>query len=337
LSGAEPGPRIATLTVNPAVDIASTAAAVVPTHKVRTSDERFDPGGGGINVARAMRALGTDALALIMTGGVTGRLVEELLDEEGVRWRSLPIGGRTRISLNVHDRQSGLEYRFVAEGPDVREAEWRRALDVLGEVEADWIVASGSLPRGVPADFYAKAAAIVARRGGKFVLDTSGAALGAAVGPAVGPAVGRNIALLKLSLGELEFLIGAELSERARQEKEVLALLRGGAARAIAVSLGRDGALLASANGLVRLAALAVKERSAVGAGDSFLAGLVLGLARGWPEREALALAVAAGSAAVTSYGTALVRREEVQALFRKLCPVDAGQGAGSAIGVNER
>ena len=73
-----------------------------------------------------------------------------------------------------------------------------------------------------------------------------------------------------------------------------------------------------------------------MGAGDSFLAGLVLGLARGWPEREALALAVAAGSAAVTTYGTALVRREEVEALFRKLCPVDAGQRAGSAIGVKE-
>ena len=119
MSGPEAEPRIATLTVNPAVDIASTAAAVVPTHKIRTSDERFDPGGGGINVARVMHALGTDALAVIMTGGVTGRLVEELLDEEGVRWRCLPIGGRTRISLNVHDRQSGLEYRFVAEGPDV--------------------------------------------------------------------------------------------------------------------------------------------------------------------------------------------------------------------------
>ena len=216
MSGPEAEPRIATLTVNPAVDIASTAAAVVPTHKIRTSDERFDPGGGGINVARVMHALGTDALAVIMTGGVTGRLVEELLDEEGVRWRCLPIGGRTRISLNVHDRQSGLEYRFVAEGPDVGEEEWRRALDVLGEVEAEWIVASGSLPRGVPADFYAKAAAIAAQRGRKFVLDTSGAALAAAVGPAGG----RHIALLKLSLGELEFLIGSQLRERERQEKE---------------------------------------------------------------------------------------------------------------------
>ncbi len=318
---ARPGPRIVTLTLNPAVDIACAAPAVVPTHKIRTTDERFDPGGGGINVARVIHALGADGLALIMTGGVSGQLVEELLDEDGVRWRSLPVRGRTRISLNVHDRKSGLEYRFVGEGPEVGRDEWQGALEVLRGVEADWIVASGSLPRGVPAEFYAGAAAIAAGRGQKFVLDTSGPALRAAGGPA--------IALLKLSLGELEFLIGSELRQSERQESELAALWRAGAARTIAVSLGRDGALLASANGVIRLAAPAVKEQSAVGAGDSFLAGLVLGLARGWPEREALSLAVAAGSAAVGTYGTALVRRAEVEALFRQLCPGSIAAAAG--------
>jgi 6-phosphofructokinase 2 len=325
-------PRIVTLTLNPAVDIACTAPSVVPTHKIRTADERFDPGGGGINVARVLHALGTDAPALIMTGGVTGQLVEELLDEDSVPWKSLPVSGRTRISLNVHDRQSGLEYRFVAEGPYVSEGEWRGALDALRAVEADWIVASGSLPRGVPASFYADAADIAAGRGQNFVLDTSGEALRAAVGGALrtagGAGAGHGIALLKLSLGELEFLLGAELRERERQEREIVALQRGGAAQMIAVSLGRDGALLAGANGVVRLPALPVKAESAVGAGDSFLAGLVLGLARGMAEREALALAVAAGSAAVTTYGTALVRREEVEVLFRQLCPDPVGAAA---------
>lgn len=336
-SSPESKARIVTLTLNPAVDIACTAPAVVPTHKIRTSDERFDPGGGGINVARVLHALGCDALALIMTGDVTGQLVEELLERDSVQWKALPVRGRTRISLNVHDRKSGLEYRFVAEGPDVSEGEWRGALGMLGEVEADWIVASGSLPRGVPKEFYAQAAAIAARRGQKFVLDTSGEALRAAVDPAlraaVDPglraAVGKGITLLKLSLGELELLIGAEAREPARQEREVLALLCAGAAQMIAVSLGRDGALLASGKGVIRIAALAVKEHSAVGAGDSFLAGLVLGLARGMAEHEALALAVAAGSAAVTTYGTALVRREEVEALFRQICPQSVAVGAG--------
>lgn len=298
--------------MNPAVDMACTAAVVRPTHKVRTTDERLDPGGGGINVARVIHALGGDVLALIMTGGVTGHLIEELLDEAGVRWRALPIRGRTRISLNVHERISGLEYRFVPEGPMVEPDEWRAALEVLRTLEADWIVASGSLPRGVPTDFYAQAAAIVTRRERKFVLDTSGAALGAAVG--------QGLALLKLSLGELEFLIGREVRDPRLQEKEVATLIRAGAANMIAVSLGRDGAVLGSSDGISRVAAPTVQERSAVGAGDAFLASLVLGLAQGISQRDALALGVAAGAATVRSYGTAQVRRADVEALYRQIC-----------------
>jgi 6-phosphofructokinase 2 len=305
-------PQIATLTLNPAVDLACTAPAVKPTHKIRTFEERLDPGGGGINVARVVHALGGDTLALIMTGGVTGRLVEELLDEAGVPWQALPIRGRTRISVNVHDRQSGLEYRFVPEGPDVAPDEWNRALAVLQETEGAWIVASGSLPRGVPADFYARAAAIAARRGQKFVLDTSGLALRAAIG--------HGIDLLKASLGELEFLIDRELPDRQSQENEVVSLIRSGAARMIAISLGREGAILGTSDGIIRLPVAEVAERSAVGAGDSFLGGLVLGLARGLSERKALALGIAAGAAAVATYGTAQVSRADAEAHFRKLC-----------------
>ena len=305
-------PRIATLTLNPAVDLACTAASVRPTHKTRTFEERLDPGGGGINVARVVHALGGNALALIMTGGVTGRLIEELLDEAGVRWKALPIRGRTRISVNVHDRQSGLEYRFVPEGPSVDQDEWNVALNILQQAEGEWIVASGSLPRGVPADFYAQASAIASRRGQKFVLDTSGTALRAAIG--------HGIELLKTSLGELEFLVGRELRDPQSQEKEVASLVRSGAARMLAVSLGRDGAILGTGEGVSRLPAVKVEERSAVGAGDSFLAGLVLGLARGLSDGKALAFGIAAGAACVATYGTAQVRRPDVEALWRKLC-----------------
>jgi 6-phosphofructokinase 2 len=303
-------PRIVTLTLNPAVDLASTAQNVVPMHKNRTFDERLDAGGGGINVARVVHALGGEVLALIMTGGVTGRLIEELLDEAGVPWRALPIRGRTRISLNVHDRQSGLEWRFVPAGPEVVEGEWRRALEILQEVAADWIVASGSLARGMPANFYAKAAAIAAERGQKFVLDTSGSALK--------EAVGYSIELLKLSLAELEFLLGRKLADDDSQEREVAALISSGAARMIALSLGREGALLASGEGIIRLPAWAVEEQTAVGAGDSFVAGLVLGLARGLSHHDALALGIAAGATAVATYGTAQVTRDRVEEIYRR-------------------
>jgi 6-phosphofructokinase 2 len=305
-------PPIVTLTLNPAVDLSCVAAAVRPTHKIRTFEEEFDPGGGGINVARVVHILGGDALALILTGGVTGLLIEELLDEAGVAWRALPIRGRNRISLNVHDRESGLEYRFVPAGPRIDPNEWHAALKFLEDVAAEWVVASGSLPLGAPTDFYARAAAIATRRGQKFVLDTSG--------PALQAVRGLGMEVLKLSLRELESLVGHDLPDDASQEKEVAGLIKSGTARKIAVSLGQHGALLATRDGTSHVPAMIVEQRGAVGAGDSFLAGLVLGLARGMPDLQALAFGNAAGAAAVATYGTARVQRADVETLYRNWC-----------------
>ncbi|GBQ30212.1 hexose kinase [Gluconacetobacter azotocaptans] len=320
---------IATLTLNPAVDVACVAAEVRPTQKIRTADERLDPGGGGINVARVIHELGGQTLAVIMTGGVTGRLVEELLDQAGVPWKSLPIGGRTRICLNVQERASHLEYRFVSEGPLIDEAEWRNSLAILETLDAGWVVASGSLPRGVPDDFYARAAAVGARRGWRLAVDTSGAALRAVVG--------QGVDLLKLSHGEFESLVGHPVQGQDALATEIGRVLRAGAARMIAVSLGPDGAWLGSAAGLTYLAAPPVQVRGAVGAGDSFMAGLVLGLTRGMPPDEALALAVAAGSASVEFYGTAQARRDTVETLFRQIrasAPPNAkGSNGGTTAG----
>jgi len=302
--------RIVTLTVNPALDIASTADAVRPTHKIRTRDERFDAGGGGVNVARVLHALGVDVLALMLAGDVTGQLIGELLDAEHVPWQAVPITGRTRISYTVHE-VGGAEYRFVPPGPDVQAAEWQALLDRITQVDADWIVASGSLPPGVPDDFYARVAGITQARGQKFILDSSGAALHAVLG--------QGVDLLKLSLGELEFLLGRPVPDTDAQEREVRALLQSGAAAAISVSLGSDGALLATNDGLWRAPAVPVVVRSAVGAGDSFLAGMVLALASGEPAPNALLMGTATAAVAVSQYGTALVQREEVMALYAQL------------------
>jgi 6-phosphofructokinase 2 len=301
--------QIVTLTLNPAADLSCKAQAVQPTHKIRTFDEQYDPGGGGINVARVVHKLGGDALALVLIGGVTGHLIEELLDECGVPWQALPIRGRNRICLNVHEQASGLEYRFVPAGPSIEEAEWRAVLETLKELQAEWIVASGSLPVGVPTDFYARAATIATQRGQKFALDTSG--------PALRAVSGLGIEVLKLSLGELEYLVGHALSDAASQEKEVALLIKSGTARKVAVTLGPDGALLATEAGICRVPAMMVEQRGAVGAGDSFLAGFVLGLSRGLADQQALAFGNAAGAAAVTTYGTARIQREHVEALYQ--------------------
>ncbi len=304
-------PRIITLTVNPTVDIACDADAVRPVHKVRTFNEMQDPGGGGVNVARVVHELGGDVLAVVLAGGFPGLFLEELLAEDHVRCRAVPIAGRTRISYTVHDRTSRKEYRFVAEGPQVTEPEWQAALAAVGQEPGDWIVASGSLAPGMPEDFYARVAALAARTGRHFVLDSSGAALRAALG--------KGIALIKPSLGEFEALAGHKLRHAGELEQAASAMVRAGVAERIAVTRGHLGALLATAAGVLHLPPVEVEARSAVGAGDSFTGAMVLALARGATDADAFAWGMAGGAAAVMHTGTAHPARAEVERLHAKL------------------
>ena len=145
-------PRIVTLTLNPAVDTAFEANNIEPYHKTRTYGETHDPGGGGVNVARVLREFDADTCAVVLAGGVTGAFLVELLHGYDIPCRAIPIAGKTRISTTVHDRSTGLEYRFVPERPVVTEAELAAALAALDNEPGDWIVRSGSLPRGLPAE-----------------------------------------------------------------------------------------------------------------------------------------------------------------------------------------
>ncbi|MDJ0389209.1 hexose kinase [Roseomonas sp. E05] len=312
---------VATLTLNPTIDLASEAETVHPVRKIRTHGERQDPGGGGVNVARVVRELGGETQAIILAGGVTGRFLEELLEEGGVPHRTIPIAGRTRISHTVLERKTGLEYRFVAEGPTVSAPEWEAALAAAAELREGWLVASGSLPPGVPSDFYARLAAQASRQGLRCVLDTSGEGLKLALRQG-------GLELIKPSLGEFEALMGRPLREPAALEAAAMDVVRAGGARMVAVTLGGDGALLATAEGTLRLPALDVVVRGAVGAGDSFLAAMTLALARGDTPTDAFAWGVAAGAAAVSNAGTAHPTRAEVGALRARITSVPQMAGA---------
>jgi 6-phosphofructokinase 2 len=296
-------PRIVTLTLNPAVDTAFEAERVVPRHKIRTFNETHDPGGGGVNVARVLAELGAETCAIVLAGGVTGAFLVELLDGYAVPCRAVPIAGTTRISTTVHDRSSGEEYRFVPEGPEVSEAELAAALGALDDEPGDWVVLSGSLPRGLPADTYARIVAREAGRGRQVVLDSSGESLRAALG--------HGLALIKPSERELAELVGPLPPEQAARD-----LVRSGAAERVAVSLGAAGGLIATESGLARRPAIPVEVRGAVGAGDSFLAAMTLALATGSDAEDALLWGLAAGAAAVSRGGTAHPRREDVAALY---------------------
>ncbi len=303
-------PCILTYTLNPTIDLAAEADQVQPVRKVRTRGDSFDPGGGGVNVARVVRELGGETLAIILAGGVSGTLLEELLAEAGVPHLTVPIAGRTRISHTVHDLKAGQEYRFVPEGPTLAEAEWQAGLAALERAAGDWLVASGSLNPGVPVDHYARCKAIAGKRGLPFVLDTSGPALRAALGP--------GLKLIKPSQGEFDTLVGRKLADHELAEA-AQGFVTQGATELLAVTLGGEGALLASAAGVLRLPPIAVPAVGAVGAGDSFLAAMVLHLAEGAAPRDAFAWGMAAGAAAVMRPGTAHPKREDVTALRARI------------------
>lgn len=287
---------VRTLTLNPSIDVSSDADRVEPERKVRTCNERIDPGGGGINVARVLHRFGTNVEAVYLAGGATGPAFDGLLERSGLARRCVPITDDTRTSLTIHERLTGREYRFVPEGPSIAPAELDTCRAAIAAAECDYFVASGSLPPGVPDDFYATVGALVGEQGARFILDTSGAELAAAL-------AAGGIFLLKASKEELV-------------PDEAIEIVRSGEAEHVALTCGRGGALLINAQGIFALPSLATDPVSTVGAGDSFLAGMTQGLATGLAPVEAFRIAVACGAAATLSAGTDLAYPEDVERLL---------------------
>jgi 6-phosphofructokinase 2 len=146
---------IVTLTMNPALDITTSVDRVHPTDKLRCGGARYDPGGGGINVARVAHVLGASVAAVFPAGGPTGDVVADLLVAEGVPFHRVRIGGRTRESFTVNDESSGQQYRFVLPGPRLTFSERAQCVDRLRAAagSAQFVVVSGSLPPDMPGDF----------------------------------------------------------------------------------------------------------------------------------------------------------------------------------------
>ena len=311
------GHRIVTLCMNPALDITTSTEVVRPTDKLRCAAARYDPGGGGINVAHVAQVLGATSTAVFPAGGPAGELVHNLLVAEGVTVQRVPIGGSTRESFTVNEVSTERQYRFVLPGPQLTVTEQTECLLQLrrAAASASIVVASGSLPPGVPEDFYQQVADACAELGALFALDTSGGGL---------KHVNAGVFLLKPSLRELRDCTGRALSTEAEQLGAARELIERGAARHVLVSRGAEGALLVSRDAAQRFAPVQVPPGSGVGAGDAMLAGVAVGLIRGWSLTEATRLGVAAGAAMLLTPGTAPCTREDTERLFGEApAPVD--------------
>ena len=304
---------ILTITMNPALDVSTSADKVWDMHKLRCSAVHLHPGGGGINVSRVLQRLGASCLALYPAGGLNGEQLQRLLAQEQVPGHCITIEGETRENFTVHELSSGHDFRFVLPGPNVAPAEWQACLDWVSALDPlpPYVVASGSLPPGVPDDFYARLAWLAKARGSRLVLDTSEAALAVALE--------EGVFLVKPSLRELHELTGRTLDTEQQWCEAAQQIVRSGQAQVVALSLGEDGALLVTADQTLRAPSLPVTVKSTIGAGDSFVGGLVWALNRGASLEEAFRYGMAAGAAAVLSAGTGLCQAADVDRLHREV------------------
>jgi 6-phosphofructokinase 2 len=306
-------PDIATITINPAVDIFVNVSRVEPTRKLRCSSPKRDPGGGGINVARVAHRLGASVAAIYPTGGAIGKLLQRLVEREGIASVVTPSHVETRENFTAFENDTGDQYRFVLPGSALHRAEWESCLDKLATLpeKPKIVVASGSIPPGVPDDFFAMVARHAKGFGAKMVLDTSGAALKAALA--------EGVTLIKPNQVELADFVGHRLDNDADRIVAARKLIADKRVEAVALTLGEEGALLVTAVGTWRSEPMQIEVVSSVGAGDSFLGGMVAAIAAGAPLDQAFRMGVAAGSAAVMSPGTELCHEADVKRLLEEV------------------
>lgn len=301
--------HIVTLTVNPAIDISTDVDQVISEHKLRCGPSHHEAGGGGINVARVVQRLGGHPIAIYSAGGPSGDAFTELFNREPIATIVVPVERSTRESFTIDETSTGKQFRFVLQGPQLTEPETAAMLDALKRslTAGQYVVASGSLPPGVPDDFYATVARLVKQHQGRCIVDASG--------PALSHALAEGVFLVKPSLRELEEHVGRELPTEDAKRDAARELVESGAAEIVALSLGADGALLVTADAQLRLPAAPVQVHGTVGAGDSFVAGFVHRLAAGASVEEAFVTAVAAGSATAECHSTTLCSAERVREL----------------------
>ena len=302
--------KIITVTFNPAIDKSTSVAALIPEKKLNCALPVYEPGGGGINVARAIKKLGGEAIAVYLAGGYSGIKFIQLLSDESIEFIVTQTQNNTRENLVVVEDTTNKQFRFGMPGLKVTEPEWQACLKSIEDVNnVDFIVASGSLPEGIPTDIFARIALIAQEKKAKFIVDTTGDALK--------QAVQAGVYLIKPNLGELSSLLGKKELSLESVGEVARELIEKGNCEVVAVSMGAEGAMLVTKDLMISIKPPTVERKSTVGAGDSMVAGIVLSLSKNKSLIESVQYGVACGTAATMNEGSELCRKEDAEHLYK--------------------
>jgi 6-phosphofructokinase 2 len=304
--------KIITITFSPSIDKSTSVLELIPEKKMCCSSPKLEPGGGGINVARVINRLGGEVTAVFPSGGYTGMSFNHLLENEKVPFVSIQTKNETRENFVILDESTNKQFRFGMPSKEILENEWKDCLKAIeNHKNVDFIIASGSLPPGIPLDIYAELSKISKLNNAKFIVDTSGEALK--------KAVNEGVYLLKPNLEELGILLEIEDLKIENIEVAAKELIQKKSCEIIVISLGANGAMLVTKDETITIKPPKVKVKSTVGAGDSMVAGIVFGLSNKLNLNECLQYGIACGTATTMNLGSALCEKEEVERLLKIL------------------
>lgn len=305
--------QILTLTLSPTIDKSTSVDKIIAEQKLDCDLPKFEPGGGGINVSRALKRLGVDSVALFPSGGLTGKRLQALLDEENITQHTILTKNLTRENFIVVSRATNEQFRFGMPAPELLPKEEAKVLKVIKELahKVGYIVASGSIPQGMSDDFLAKVARIAHKEEARLIVDTSGEALK--------HAVDEGVYLLKPNQSELRRLTGLDVENNDEVEAAAHQIIDRGKCEVVVVSMGPHGAHTVTKDFSEHVSAPSVKKRSTVGAGDSMVAGMVYGCTKGFDLQHIVRMGIACGTAATMNPGTELFKKDDVDRLYEWL------------------
>jgi 6-phosphofructokinase 2 len=303
--------KIVTLTINPSLDKSTHFTGLIAEQKIRCEKPRYDAGGGGINVSKAIAKLGGKSNCIFTSGGSSGEMLEDLIKNENLESCVIKTKNWTRENFIAFENKTKAQYRFGFPGNEFSENEKDEILKTIKELKTDYLVISGSLNEGLATNFYQKIAEIAKESNIKVIVDTSGEALQ--------KVLETGVYLIKPNIGELAKLIGVERLELPEVEKAAKKLIENKSAEIIVVSLGADGAILVTKDETHLVKAPKVEKKSTVGAGDSMVGGMVWALSQNKSLKEVIQIGVCCGTAATMNEGTQLFKTEDVMRLLKDI------------------
>lgn len=299
---------ILTVTLNPCIDKSTRLEKLKPDSKLRCTEVVNEPGGGGINVSKALQKLELSSVALFPAGGYNGNMLCSLLKDQGILFHAVDTKVETRENWIVLETAQNEQYRFTFPGRAVEQETITTLIDHIRSFSPANVITSGSLPPGLPDYFYGLVVKTAKSVGAKTIVDTSG--------PALQALKGKGAYLIKPNIGELCKMLNVEWLDKEEVVAASRQAINDGFAEIIAVSMGHKGAWIISREENYFATAPEVPKKSTVGAGDSMVAGMIYMLRQNRSLKEVIAFGVACGSAATMNEGTQLFRKEDAMHLY---------------------